>query len=236
MSLRFPHLRRWGYALVLMPLLLLAGCANQLTFKVDALRDAEFSPAGRLTYRLVPPAEAGLRWEETAHYAQIVVDAAGYVKAFESEQPAILIFASAEVSAPLTDNVRRSEPIYVRTNGFYRTIRSPVYRDGKISGYAYDRVYVPPQTEFGGWVDYKETVTVYEKRLTLIARRNNGTATGGEELWTLTVATIDPSTDLRRYLPYLAAAALPYVGEQTDGEVVVKLAENDPSVSTLRSF
>lgn len=49
------------------------------------------------------------------------------------------------------------------------------------------------------------------------------------------VSSVDESSDLRGHLPMLVAAAMPYIGEQTPGEVRVRMRDDDERVKLVRS-
>jgi hypothetical protein len=85
---------------------------------------------------------------------------------------------------------------------------------------------VPPRRELAGYRNIAYNVTVYEKSLVLIAHD-----TSGNEVWTIQMRLIDESSDLRKYLPLLASAALPYIGDTTEGEIVVKVSEKDETLA-----
>ena len=45
----------------------------------------------------------------------------------------------------------------------------------------------------------------------------------------------DQSDDLRKYLPLMAAAAIEYLGENTDSQQEIKVKEGDESVSFVKA-
>ena len=173
-----------------------------------------------------------LRYREAADYVQRALVSRGWQVADQPEQADMVITLEAKVSDPLTETDYQMEPVYYRSWGQSRIVRTPVYdRAGKRVSYVATQIYIPPTTRFAGYQDYSRSYTVYEKSLLLTARSQ-----AGDELWTLTVRTIDESSDLRSYIPLLAAAALPYVGDTTDGAVVVRIGEEDESVRYLRGL
>lgn len=221
-------------AVFFLPILLLAGCAQTFYLKVDALADPARGGEGQtFVLESASKEKAGdsLRFRETADYISRALRARGYQPAANPDQADLRIAVKATISGPLNETETRSEPLYYRTRGYADIIRTPVKgQDGKVH-YVATRIYVPPETHFMGYRDYDRSVVVYEKSLELTA-----TNQAGEEVWTLSVRAVDYSDDLRGYLPYLAAAAVPYLGEKTEGAVVVEVSEDDETVQSLRSL
>ncbi len=209
---------------------LLSGCAQTYRFKVDAL--AAPSAGERTAFAIETPEGAGsqLRYLEAARYVERALVARGWQLQEDAAAADIIVSLRANLSEPLNETQRRSEPVYYETWGRSRYIRTPVFNEnGKLIRYVGSYVWIPPRTYFAGYQDYSYNTIVYEKELELIARDREG-----EEVWTVAVATIDDSADLRSYIPLLAAAALPYLGETTDGAVMVKVREDDEKVKFLR--
>lgn len=218
-------------AVFLVGILLLGGCAQTFRFKVDAL--AAPSAGGGQTYVIERAGEnsekSDLRFQDSVRYVRRALERRGYV--LSEENPDLRIEVELSISNPLNDTETYSEPIYYRTWGQSRVVHTPVVnQDGKVVGRVATRVYYPPESYFMGYRHYDRSVIVYEKKLTLTARDKSG-----EEQWTVTVKTIDRSDDLRYYVPYLAAAVVPYLGQSTDGAVLVSLSEDDPAVTMLKA-
>lgn len=221
-------------------ILFFAGCAQTYHVRVDALRDAGFDDArlADLTYYLQrgrqPDATPDLRFQESARLLEHTLGSKGMRRAESIDEADLLVRLDTGVSHPLTATETRSDPVYFRTSGYSRVVRTPVYGpDGKVVRYVSSRVWIPPTTEFAGYVERDRNVTVYDKSLTLSAwSQRDGEPEN--ELWTLSAMVRDQSSDLRGYLPYLLAAALPYIGTTTEGEVIVRLKEADESVEWIR--
>lgn len=228
-------MKRSWYLGFIAVLSLLGGCATTYRFKVDALASPEAPTGG--TFVMESPHEEGrpgsrLRYREAADYVQRALVSRGWRVASGREEAAMIITLEAKVSDPLNESERIMDPVYYRTWGRSQVVRTPVFdREGKRVGSVATHVYLPPETHFAGYQDRERSIIVYEKSLQLTAR-----SPGGDELWTLSVRTVDQSSDLRSYIPLLAAAALPYVGATTDGSLVVKVGEDDEAVRYLRGF
>lgn len=222
-------------------LLFMAGCAQTYHLRVDALKDPGFDSidAGVTTYFLERfrerDAPQDLRFQEAARLMEHTLTSKGLQRVHNRDQADLLIGFETSISSPTTATETHSEPVYYRSRGYYSSIRTPVYgADGKVVSFVNTRVYMPPQTEMAGFRDRSRHVTVYEKKL-LISAWNYVDGARQDELWTVSVAARDQESNLRGYLPYLLSAALPYIGERTDGEVYISLKENDDSVEWVRS-
>jgi hypothetical protein len=55
-------------------------------------------------------------------------------------------------------------------------------------------------------------------------------------VWNINVHSVGESSDLRAIMPYLAAAALPYLGENSGQEQQLELGPEDPVIKEMRSL
>jgi hypothetical protein len=216
--------------LVILPLL--SGCTSAYNFRVDALASPAAASLDNKTYvfRSGDPSIAAddLRFMETTMMVERALAERGYRRAAKEADATLLIFVEARMSGPLAATETWSDPVYLRSAGYSHVVRTPVYgADGKVTSYVSSRVYIPPQTEFAGYVNRQRQITVFEKGLYLSARLRKEDGAAGSELWTLSVITQDQSSDLRGYLPYLLAAAHPYIGQRTEGQVIVSIKDNE---------
>ena len=98
-------------------------------------------------------------------------------------------------------------------------------------------IYVPPRREMIGMDERMVPVTTYEKFLRLTARdtEEEDASEGSVQVWSIYVKSKDESDDLRKYLPLMAAAAIPYVGENTESQQVIKVKASDADVSFVKA-
>ena len=79
-----------------------------------------------------------------------------------------------------------------------------------------------------------ERVTVYRKFLRVTAReavdRGSAAGVGTRQLWSVSVSTDDESADLDRYVRLMAAAAIDFVGKNTQRQRSVILTNRDGRV------
>lgn len=224
-------------SIALLTALFLSGCATKYEVRVDALSAGSGSGAGegyQLASATAGVTESDLFFKEIAGRLEPVLASRGFNRA-EPGNAAIRIAVDAHLSEPLVETRSYAEPIYVEQPGYSRVYRIPVVNnEGKVVRYEYGRYYEPGRTLLSGWVDRSEQVTVYDKVLRLSARPILEDGKLGEEMWTITSALRDRSTDYRAALPYLLAAARDHIGLRTDGEVKVILEADSPEVQAIR--
>ncbi len=75
-----------------------------------------------------------------------------------------------------------------------------------------------------------------EKHLVLTARevKKVGDDEPPRTLWKVELSTVDLSNDMRRYLPLLATAALDQIGQDTGGDQLIRVDENDKSMKLVK--
>lgn len=220
-------------------LLLLSACTSPYLVRVDALAaDRSHSNAGtRYVWKsdLEGMSESDLFFREVADSLNLAMRQRGFVEANAGEAADIEVYVKAYLSKPLTESLTRSDPIYAERGGYSRVISVPVVNSaGQVVNYVHRTVYSPPRTEMVGIVNRSEQITVYEKVLRLSARLPSDEGERGLEVWNLSVALRNRSTDYRSFLPYLLTAATPYIGTRTEGEVIIEIPPNDPSVERFK--
>jgi len=213
-------------------LVLIAGCTMPVRVQVDALAAAGGVESG-LRYRLVNSENEneGLRWQYTANLVERALEMKGYRREhMNADAVGATISVKTHISEPLTETREYSEPVHLVSGGYHGSVRTAV-RDssGNVSGYVQTPVYIPRDYYFAGYRDRSVKVVVYEKTLMMSAMNGDG-----EELWNIELKLIDDGADLRKALPYLLSAALPYIGNSTESAVIVEIKEDAESLSKIR--
>jgi hypothetical protein len=219
----------------LVVVLLASGCTTRYSVRVDGLAASDWQSRAGLSYSwqsaMDEVAEDDLFFKEVTAVLDRAMQSRGFRRAADGQPADMVVRVSAHLSEPLTETRNRSEPLYAERRGHTRVIAVPVVdSSGKVVSYVRQVYWDPPRTEVVGFVNNKEQITVYDKVLRLSARG----AQGGPELWSLSVALRGRSTDYRSFLPYLVAAAKPYLGVRTEGELVIEIAEDAAEVQSLR--
>jgi hypothetical protein len=94
----------------------------------------------------------------------------------------------------------------------------------------------PSQYVYAGDRIQQISVVTYEKHLSLSARENQPDLDGGppKEVWSVDLRSEGSSHDLRKSIPVLAAAAIDYIGKETNGAQTIKLKEDDGAVEFVK--
>lgn len=232
---------KFSFALLPLLALVLGGCATTYDFRVDAISDPELIRAVGQAYVLIPADPDtntnDLRFQESARYAEAALATEGYYRVGSPTEADMIVTLDAGVSDPVTVSRRVSDPVYANMGGYYRTSMRPVRgADGGVRYVPYT-VWQAPYTRYVGSIDRSESLTVYPKRfaMTAFATDNSGaTVEALPQLWSVVVINTNTSSDLRAYLPMLAAAAAQHVGGNTGKEVRVTLKADDPTVELIR--
>lgn len=220
--------------------LLLSGCVTSHKVRVDALSGQPGRLGTGKTYQLASATpevkESDLFFKELASHLEPVLANHRMVPAGEGERADLIIQVNAYISEPMTETESYSEPIYYETGGYFHTVRVPVVdKDGKVVRFAYNSYYRPSRVSLGGWVDSNRQVTVYDKVLRLSARELLADGSVSDEVWAITIALRDESTDYRAALVYMLVGAGPYIGQRTAGEEIVTVKENSEELAAYRA-
>ena len=215
----------------------LTGCVTSHSVRVDALSTGE--PRGG-SYVLASTTEGvdegDLFFKEIARHLEPVLANQRFYPAKDGQKNDLLIEVDAYLSEPMTESQHYSEPIYVQSAGHYRTIRVPVLNNqGQVVRYAYSGYWTGPRTHMAGWVDNERQITVYDKVLSLSARKSLSDGSYSDEIWAVTIAMRGESSDYRSSLPYMLVAAEPYIGGRTEGEEIIRIREDSEDVEAYRS-
>lgn len=224
----------------LIPLTLLLGlssCTPSYHFKVDAISGGEISQGK--SFVLISGdsnlKESDLRFRETATLVQTGLEGKGMHKAKDIASADLLIELTFGVGEPREVMEVRSYPETHWHPGFSYAIRVPIYdKNGAIIS-VQNRIVREPPRSYTYWDERVDSATVFEKYLEIAAYDNRlGSAVKDpEQLWSIVITNADYSDDIRGYLPYMIAAALPYIGKDTGSQIFVSLKQDDPTVGFI---
>ena len=176
------------------------------------------------------------RYESASGYVKTILSGLGYYEAPNRESADLLVDISYGTEDPHIEfDVRSTIPSTPRIPEVLDpTIRYPnphrPYRVGSGMGTLGGRN--------GGYMRIERTEeeiipkTIYDKFLKITVSENQplGSKEGRIEAWNVKVIYQNESTDIDKYLPLLAAAAIPYVGQRTQSQEKVVLRDRDESV------
>ncbi len=226
-------------ALVPVMLVLTAGCSSTYSFKVDAISNPEST--GHQSYKIVSSdanvSTEDLQFKELSEYVKTALSGRGLYEAPDVESADMVIDVSYGIGQPQVDFKSYSTPIIAEVGGDHRRVtRLVLGADGK-TRMVTTTIYVPPRREMIGMDERMVPVTTYEKFLRLTARdtEEEDASEGSVQVWSIYVKSKDESDDLRKYLPLMAAAAIPYVGENTESQQEIKVKASDADVSFVKA-
>lgn len=216
-------------------LILMTACQPRYAFEVDSIATGELNTGESFVIVSANPdiRENDLRFIEAANYIRLAMEGMGCFQAPSAASADMIIELDFFLGEPRDSLTVRPHPETYWTPGRHYSVEVPVRnKEGRIIGYS-RKVYHEPSQQYTHWEDRVETTTLFEKSLTLTAYDNRlGAAVKDPvQLWSVTVVNTDPSNDLRHYLPFMAAAALPYIGFDTGRKTVVVVSEEDLEVA-----
>ena len=212
-----------AYAAMVLVLVFAIGCETTHEFKVDAIRNPEVDISHGKSYRIITTDvkidEEDPQFQEVAEYVKTVLSSKGYYEAADMDSADLVIDVSYGAGNTHVEyDVRISGP-EPRSSGVLNT-RNPYGQNVRI---------VTPQEEY-------VPKTIFEKYLKITARENQPVGDDDKEVqaWNVTVRNQDENPDLDKYLPLMAAAAVTYVGEETESQEKVTLKEGDDKVRFIK--
>jgi len=223
----------------LIVLSILTSCTPRHYFKVDAISGGEIQTSGSvfLVSGSADMKDSDLRFKEAANFVQTALEGKGFHVVEDIKSADTLVEISFGVADPREITEVRSYPQTYWHPGFSYAIRIPIYDKG---GFVIDyqtRIVREPSRSYTHWEDRVETGTVFEKFLKIEAYDNRLGAPSQEplQLWSVVVSNSDYSDDIRDYLPYMVAAAIPYIGQDTGSQVFVSMQDDDPIAQFIRA-
>ena len=220
--------------------LVITGCSSTYSFKVDAINNSDPNVKELKSYKIVSSNvqinEEDLEFQEVSQYIKTALSGRGYYEASEIDNADMVIDVSYGVSEPQTDFKTKTSPIYGRSSGGFKTISTPVIdRNGNVR-YVNSTVYTPSRLEMIGVQEQIIPIITYEKYLRMTSRDNRDIVNkeSPTQVWSIYVKNKDESEDLRKYVPLMAAAAIPYVGENTENQQEIRIKEEDDIVDFVK--
>ncbi len=218
---------------------LFIGCSTNYSFKVDAISNSEI--AKLYSYKIVSGndeiSEDDLKFKEVARFVKTALSGKGLYEAPSYKSAEMIIDINYGIGEPKVEFKKFSTPVYGMSGGRYSNVRTPVRDEKGNIKYVTTTVYDPPKKEIVGIEEKVVPVTIYEKFLNITARENKPVTNDdvGSQAWSISIKNKDESEDLRKYVPLMTAAALPYVGNSTANQVEVKVKDKDSTVRFVKA-
>ena len=188
-------------------ILVLAGCATNYMVEVDALKSSNVEEPYESFHIVSADPEIDRevpQFEAVSKYLKAALSGKGMYEAPDGETADLII----EVSFGIGDPEIEFEEISVPADG-------------------YPGMYVLTEVV---------PITIYGKFLRISARDNKeiDQLESLEEVWHLYISARDKSSDLEKYLPLLVAAGQDFMGQETKGQVRVKIKDESDAVVFIK--
>jgi hypothetical protein len=231
-----------NYLLLLLFTLGLGACASTVKVQVNAINNpAEPSPGKNYYMHNAQEANGDneLFFREFSIYFQHALKAKGYRRVEDRKAADFIINMSYGVSPGRTGIETYSWPIYETVGGETITYTQTKTDTTGTKTTTKGSVSVPLRVQRVGTQVESHSYTVYTHHVILEAHsliHNDGKTKQGPLLWKVIVNRVTESTDLRESMPYMAAAAAPYLGGNTGRQKTITLKPDTPSVQEMRSL
>lgn len=216
------------------------GCGPTYRVSVSALA-SEQQNVGSRSYVVLPGnkdvKETDLQFQEFAVYIDRAMSRQGFQKADRASMPDYVVFVAYSVSGPLKSLASNIVPHWGQTGVASSSTVGSIYNHG--GGYS----------TFSGTTSYEPTygitgystnvyeVTTYMRVVEIVAFDANHLERNRElrEVWKVSISSEGTSGDLRLLMPYMIAAAQPYLGKSTGKQaIMVNFGRDDNRVAAIR--
>jgi hypothetical protein len=229
--------RRWWHFVALGAAGVLAACESPRVATGPATpAPPVIPPEQAMPYRLVVSGQGdALAREQVVKAVQAALAARGLRPAATGEA-VLVVTLDLKVGPPHDGPVGSSEAVYEVTPG-KEEYQSVMLGIGGNGGTLYDmqKVKQPDIVTYQGERPVTVIRTVYEKRLRLSARVDDGSPGGrpDREAWSVEFVTEGVTRDWRRMLPALAGPARVFLGPDLDGPTVLHLDEASGAIEAV---
>jgi len=222
-------------------LLLLAGCAARTDYIVivDAISSVEHEQNS--TYVLLSANEDvdidDLQFREFAQYIHRALAARGFLHTENINEAELAIFLYYGIGDPQEHYYTYSIPIWGQTGVSSSTTTATMNFYGNTGYYSGTTTHTPTYG-ITGYSSGAGSYVTYFRHMALSACdiAHYQETQQLKEVWRTYVASTGSSGDLRRVFPIMVAAAWQHIGENSRGQVQVKLNENSPLVREVKGM
>jgi hypothetical protein len=230
-----------NYLLLLLFTLGLGACASTVKVQVNAINDPAQPSPGKNYYlhnAQVADGDDELFFREFSVYFEHALKAKDYRRVEDRKDADFIINLSYGVSGGRTGIETYSWPIYETVGGETITYTETKTDSSGTKTTTKGSVSVPLRVQRVGTQVESRSYTVYTHHVILEAHSltHDGKIQEGPLLWKTIVNRVTESTDLRASMPYMAAAAAPYLGGNTGKQQTITLKPDTPSVQEMRSL
>lgn len=219
--------------------LLLGACATTVSVNVNAIAKSDAASVGKnyvLSSSLRDVDETDLFFQEFSRYFTYVLKKQGYALVQDRKDANLEVRFGFGISDGTTGISTFSVPVYDTIGGETITITENTFDSSGTPTRTTRTIYIPPRYRRVGTEIESRSYTIYNRTVSLEAREISEENTIGTPLWMVMISSVGESDDLRGIMPYMAAAAADYIGNNTGKQQEIELDIADPRVIELRSL
>lgn len=213
--------------------LLTVGCASTVDVTVNSIVDPQLMPEAKRYVLTGDKSQDDLFFREYSRYFDAVLQNAGYTKTDNRDEADLDIQFKFGISDGRTGVYTFASPIYDFIGGETITITE---RTSDANGQKVTTIHIPARLERVGTSLETRSYTIFNRTASLQARALRRRDEDNSLVWSIYVNSVGESNDLRRIMPYLAAAAEPFIGKNTGQLVGIVLKRDDPAVVQLKQL
>lgn len=238
--------------LALIPLLLITGCAtsydNRTHYGVTADGITNPDTEKGETFVIAPLNEgidkSDLQFREYAKYVSRAMAAQGFIEGNDPLECDFILLLAYGISDPEERQVTYNQPIFGQTGVSSKTTTGNMYGSASTWGnttsgsanYSDTTTYTP---SYGitGYIPQTVNITRYHRYIYLYAQDWREDVDSAKRLrWKLHIDSTGSSGDLRKVFPVILSAAQQYLGQNTQGDIELKIFEDDPRINVIKGL
>lgn len=226
-----------AYRLLLIPLLLIFyGCASTVTVTLNSIADPGLAGQGKyyvITSGIDETGEEDLFFREFSRYFEVALNDAGYIKIDDIDKADMQIAFKYGISDGQTGVYSFTSPLYDFVGGETITITE---KTSDPNGQKVTTINIPARFQRVGTSVETRGYTLYNRTASLEARTINKQSKDekGAVIWSMYIYSVGESNDLRLIMPFMAAAAAPYLGKNSGQQLSRDLKHDDPAVARIK--
>jgi len=214
--------------------LILSGCATRFEVQVSAIAEPGVDAANAryvLRNGNMNEQENDLFFREFSAYFIPILAEKGYQRVESREAADIEIFFRYAVSEGRSGINTFTHPIYETIGGNTINIIETKTDGSGTTTTTRSTVHIPLQTLYVGTAVESRSYTLYTSSAALEAYKIKP---AGKALWKTLINSTSETNDLRTTMPFMAAAAAPYLAGNSGAAKSIQLKLDDPRVTAIR--
>ena len=231
----------WHRLTMILVSLSLVGCGPKIAVRIDSIVAQGTVLQGRnyiLYSGMTGTSVDDLYFREYGKYFLEVLKRSGYRQVNQPEDADLAIYFSYGITGGTEVHYTYTRPVYAIVGGETVDIRETETDAAGRKTKTTKTVTIPSTSRVVGVETRRESYTVFTAHAVLEAEEIHGTKGRTDNimgtLWKTTITTTSKLDDLRRIMPVMAAASVPFLGKNTGEIVTVKLRDGDAQVLEMK--